>query len=284
VSWPQSIDQAPIFYNHRPGTAYEPRYAFGHGGGYTRFDLRDLRAPSEVGGDDHVELSVQVCNAGSRAGEDIVQAFVERIGGPATAPARQLVAFDCLELARAASTRETLSFDVSQLAVTQPGAADPAVVPGRYRLIVGDRSTTFTVTHGAEALSRSGWTASASSVPADPCCTGDLPANAIDGNPATRWSSGAAQAPGQSFTVDLGSAQAFDSLVLDAGTSSGDYPRRYAVYTRDDPAVWGDPIATGAGSATTSATFPLTTARYVRIVQSGTAGSWWSIHELNLYR
>jgi beta-glucosidase len=284
VSWPQSIDQAPLFYNHRPGTPYEPRYAFGYGGGYSRFDLRDLRAPSEVGGDDHVELSVQVRNAGSRAGEDIVQAFVERIGGPATAPSRQLVAFDRLQLARAATTRATLSFDVSQLAVTQPGAADPAVVPGRYRLIVGDRSTSFTVTHGVEALSRSGWTASASSVPADPCCAGDLPANAIDGNPATRWSSGAAQAPGQSFTVDLGSAQAFDSLVLDAGSSSGDYPRRFAVYASDDPAVWGDPIATGAGSATTSATFPLTTARYVRIVQAGTAGSWWSIHELNLYR
>ena len=28
---------------------------------------------------------------------------------------------------------------------------------------------------------------------------------------------------------------------------------------------WGDPIATGAGSATTSATFPPTTARYVRM-------------------
>ncbi len=32
-----------------------------------------------------------------------------------------------------------------------------------------------------------------------------------------------------------------------------------------------------------TATFPATTARYVRVVQTGTSTSWWSIAELNVY-
>jgi len=284
VSWPKSIDQAPIVYNHPPGAAYDPRYAFGHGLSYTRFDLRDLQAPAEVSGDDHVQLSVAVRNAGTRAGDDIVQAFVERTGGPATAAARQLVAFGRVSLARGASSRVTLAFDAARLAVTPADGSDRAVVPGQYRLAVGDLSTTFTITHGAETLDRTGWTASASSVPTDPCCIGDVPANAIDGQAATRWTTGAAEQPGQWLTIDLGTPQAFNSLVLDAGTSSGDSPRRYEIYATNNPNAWGDPIASGAGAAVTSATFPLTIARYVRIRQTGTAGSWWSVHELNLYR
>jgi glucosylceramidase len=189
-----------------------------------------------------------------------------------------------VSLARAASSRVTLAFDAARLAVTPADGSDRAVVRGQYRLAVGDLSTTFTITHGAETLDRTGWTASASSVPTDPCCTGDVPANAIDGQAATRWTTGAAEQPGQWLTIDLGTPQAFNSLVLDAGASSGDYPRRHEIYSTNNPNAWGDPIASGAGAAVRSATFALTIARYVRIRQTGTAGSWWRVHELNLYR
>jgi glucosylceramidase len=39
---------------------------------------------------------------------------------------------------------------------------------------------------------------------ATPCCTGDVAANAVDGDASTRYSTGAGQAPGQYLQADFG--------------------------------------------------------------------------------
>jgi hypothetical protein len=132
-------------------------------------------------------------------------------------------------------------------------------------------------------LPRSGWIASASSSPDQVCCAGDVPARAIDGMAATRWSSGVAQQDGQWFQVDMAAPQTFSQVVLDAGFSSEDYPRGYAVYVSNDGTNWDSPVATGSGSPFTIITFPTQTARYMRIVQTGTTGDWWSIYEMHVY-
>ncbi|HTA10098.1 MAG TPA: discoidin domain-containing protein, partial [Streptosporangiaceae bacterium] len=54
-------------------------------------------------------------------------------------------------------------------------------------------------------LAETGWTATASTNSTG----GDVPANAIDGNINTRYSSDADQATGMWFQVNLGSAQTF---------------------------------------------------------------------------
>jgi hypothetical protein len=130
---------------------------------------------------------------------------------------------------------------------------------------------------GPQLLSRAGWVASASA-------TGgaDVPAQAIDASATTRWSTGAAQANGQWFQVDLGAAQTFDQLVM---ASNADYMRGYQVFVSSDGASWGSAVATGAGTTQTiSVTFALQTKRYVRIVQTSTTPSnWWSIYDLNLW-
>ena len=41
-------------------------------------------------------------------------------------------------------------------------------------------------------------------------------------------------------------------------------------------------IATGPGSTVTKILFPQVSGRFVKIVNQGSAGSWWSIHELNV--
>jgi uncharacterized protein len=128
------------------------------------------------------------------------------------------------------------------------------------------------------ALSRAGWTFTASSAQAEV-------ANAIDGNIATRWSSGAKQAPGMYFQTDFGRPQTFSRIELDVDNSQPfDYPRGYAVYASNNPANLGSPIATGVGQKLTSISVPATTARYVRIVQTGSdATRYWSIYELNVF-
>jgi hypothetical protein len=150
---------------------------------------------------------------------------------------------------------------------------------------VGNQWLGYTLPTGASltppttevTLPRDGWTASASaSNPNEP------PANAIDADPATRWSTGHGMQPGDWFQIDLGSRQTFNQLVLDTSASGGDFARQYEVYVSDDGTNWGQPIATGPGSTVTKILVPQVTGRYIRVVNNGSSGSWWSIHELNV--
>jgi fibronectin type 3 domain-containing protein len=130
----------------------------------------------------------------------------------------------------------------------------------------------------ADVLSRAAWVVTAS--------VGGSPRNAIDGDITTRWTTGVSQTNGEWFQVDTGGGTppTFTNIVLDAGSSTGDYPRGYQVNMSNDGLNWGSPVATGAGSsALTSISFAPRKARYIRITQTGSNGLWWSIHELNVY-
>ena len=126
-------------------------------------------------------------------------------------------------------------------------------------------------------LSRTGWVASAS------VSGSDVPANALDGNASTRWSTGTAQVNGQWFQVDMLSSKTFAGITLDTTASSGDFPNAYQVFVSNDGTNWGSAIATGSGSAMTTISFATQNARYIRVTQTGSSGSWWSIHEFNVY-
>ena len=144
----------------------------------------------------------------------------------------------------------------------------------------GVQNVAFTGTVSA-ALPRTGWVASASD-------TGgaDVPANTLDANLATRWSTGKAMAAGMYYQVDMGSSNTISQVVMDSN-GSADYARAYSVYVTDDIANLGAPVAQG-----TAATTPITVSctpksgRFIRVVLGTVpAGvtSWWSIHEFNAY-
>jgi glucosylceramidase len=132
----------------------------------------------------------------------------------------------------------------------------------------------------AMALPRAGWVASASV-----SCSSDTAAKALDDDPSTRFSTCQNQTNGQTFQVDMLTARSFTKITFDAGSSSGDYPRGYQVFVTNDTANWGSPIATGAGAGqVVTVTFPYQTARFIKVVQTGSASTnWWSIHEFNVY-
>jgi glucosylceramidase len=142
---------------------------------------------------------------------------------------------------------------------------------------------------GVVALDRSGWLASASATN-----QGDSPSNALDGNPATRWSSGQAQTPGMWFQVNMVRPRSFNSISLDAGTGSGDYPHAYQVFVSLDGVNWGNAIASGDSNSqgsggyvrydqVTNISFPTQSARFIRVVDTGSGGNWWSLYEFNVY-
>ena len=138
-------------------------------------------------------------------------------------------------------------------------------------------SPQVSVTPGS--LNRIAWVASSST------SGSDSPANAIDGNISTRWSTGVPQAPGQWFEVDMGSTNTFYRIVLDATPSPSDYPRGYQVTLSNDGISWGSPIASGAGSsAVTTINFATNAARFIRVTQTNSvSGLFWSIHEFNVF-
>jgi hypothetical protein len=135
--------------------------------------------------------------------------------------------------------------------------------------------------HATEtALSRTGWVASTNTSPG----AGDAPANAIDGNTGTRFSTDAAQASGMFFQVNMGSAKTFNQIVMDSGGSTGDYARGFNVEVSTDGTNFTS-VATGTGtSSPETVTFSAHTAQYIRVVlTAGVTTSWWSIAEFNAF-
>jgi beta-glucosidase len=129
------------------------------------------------------------------------------------------------------------------------------------------------------ALSRTGWTASASATGGT-----NVPANAIDSSTSTRWSTGQSQshAATQSFTLDMKSPQTFSQITM---VSNGDYARNWQVFVSPDGTNWSV-VAMGTATASpVTVSFPSTTARYIQILQTTSPGtsSWWSINDLNVY-
>ncbi|MEV4641367.1 glycoside hydrolase family 30 beta sandwich domain-containing protein [Actinoplanes sp. NPDC049548] len=162
---------------------------------------------------------------------------------------------------------------------------DSGLLAHQAQVRVGDQWLGYSLPAGASLepptasapLPRDAWTVSAStSNPTEP------PGRAVDGDAATRWSTGRGMKAGDWFQVDLGANQTFNQVVLDTTGSSGDSPRGYQLFVSDDGTNWGRPIATGQGSPVTKILVPQVTARYLRVVNQGDAGGWWSIHELNV--
>ncbi|MFC5467297.1 discoidin domain-containing protein [Cohnella suwonensis] len=126
---------------------------------------------------------------------------------------------------------------------------------------------------------RTGWTATATDVSP----WGDVPGNMLDGNAGTRYSSGTGQYNGLSFTVDMGSSQTFDKLVIDSGSGSNDYARSSDVFVSTDGTNWTQVTSVTGTSPLQEVTFPEQTARYIKIVCTGSEGYWWSVAEFNVY-
>jgi len=164
--------------------------------------------------------------------------------------------------------------------------------PRSLAVAEGDASFDYTLPGGA--LATFTWPASsaldnglrllpADSMTATATAGGADAAKAVDDDASTRWTTGAAQQPGQTLQVDLGGAAAARRLVLDTGPDTSDYPRGYAVSTSADGVTWSTPV-TGSGAGQLSTVGLAGDAvRYLRITQTATAPQWWSVADLRVY-
>jgi glucosylceramidase len=142
--------------------------------------------------------------------------------------------------------------------------------------------------HSLRQVSPSGWTATATaspSGPTNPCCTGDVAANAVDGDASTRYSTGEGQASGQYLQVDFGAAIPARQIVFDTGASTSDYPRGYTVQTSANGTDWNTVVSNGQGAGQfTTVNVPGSAIQYVRMtLTTADPNDWWSVADVRAY-
>lgn len=77
-----------------------PLYPFGYGLSYTTFAFSNLRVSQrEIKIGENLEVTVDVKNTGSRAGDEVVQLYVHQQAGTASRPIRELKGFERVTLA-----------------------------------------------------------------------------------------------------------------------------------------------------------------------------------------
>jgi beta-glucosidase len=158
VSFPRSLGQVPIYYNHEPtgrpcdvtskyNSRYrdlatcDPLYAFGFGLSYTTFSVTNLRldAPS-VSRSGRVTASVDIENTGGVAGDDVVQLYIHDPVASISQPVRRLRGFQRVTLAPGA--KQTVSFTLDKRDFGFYDNRGKFVVePGEIDVFAGDSSS-----------------------------------------------------------------------------------------------------------------------------------------------
>ena len=150
VSFPRSVGQLPIYYNHKPTarrgylyTSKEPLFPFGFGLSYTTFEYTNLKvSPGEIGNNGRADVSVTVRNTGKRWGDEIVQLYIRDVVSTVTRPVMELKDFRRISLAPNESrtimftiTPDKLSFlDINMNRVVEPGTFEIMVGTSSVRL------------------------------------------------------------------------------------------------------------------------------------------------------
>jgi beta-glucosidase len=147
VSFPRSVGQLPVFYNHKPtarrGYLFEsaqPLFPFGHGLSYTTFSYSvPTVAPARIAPDGRAAVSVEVTNTGERPGDEVVQLYIRASVSRATRPVMELKGF--LRITLRPGERRTVTFELGPEQLSYHGPDMKRVVePGRFQVMVGGSS------------------------------------------------------------------------------------------------------------------------------------------------
>jgi beta-glucosidase len=156
VSWPRSTGQLPLYYNHNltqnPETSPDfksrywdipstPLYPFGYGLSYTSFSFDNLKVTSTARTGGTVEVSADVTNTGSRAGDAVVQLYIHQRAGSASRPVRQLKGFERVALEPGAKRTVHFTLGKDELQFWSPTEKKWVVEPEQFDVWLGEDST-----------------------------------------------------------------------------------------------------------------------------------------------
>ena len=122
-------------------------YPFGHGLSYTTFGCSDLDVTSTADG---LSVAVTVTNTGSRAGREVVQAYVSVTGSKVVRVPRELKGFADVTLEPGAFTRVEIAIPTEELAYWSVTDEAWVVEAGRYTVAVGSSSRDLPLEAGVD--------------------------------------------------------------------------------------------------------------------------------------
>ncbi|HEV7893274.1 MAG TPA: glycoside hydrolase family 3 N-terminal domain-containing protein [Pyrinomonadaceae bacterium] len=150
VSFPRTVGQLPIYYNHKPTakrgylyTSKEPLFPFGFGLSYTTFEYSNLKvSPAQIGPGGRAQVTVTVTNTGRRAGEEVVQLYIRDVVSSVTRPVKELKDFARVSLAPGESKTVTFTLTPDKLAFYDLNM-ERTVEPGTFDIMVGTSSAKY---------------------------------------------------------------------------------------------------------------------------------------------
>jgi beta-glucosidase len=157
VSWPRTAGSEPLYYNHtrthepedapRFTSRYwdinsKPLYPFGYGLSYSAFKFANLQLnKTSMGIDETTEVSFDVTNTSSVAGDAVAQLYIHQRYGSASRPVRQLKGFE--RIALQPGETKTLKFPIGkdELKYWNPQTKQWIVEPSEFDVWAGEDST-----------------------------------------------------------------------------------------------------------------------------------------------
>ena len=133
VSVAYHAGQIPIYYNHPWGSAWHqegsigftnyvdlphtPRYPFGYGLSYTKFAYTNLQIEKEeIPAEESIQISVDVENVGSCAGDEVVQLYLRDMYASMVRPVKELAGFKRVNLQAGEKKHVVFEVAASQMA------------------------------------------------------------------------------------------------------------------------------------------------------------------------
>ncbi len=151
VTIPRHVGQLPMYYNYNPAKADTmkrgyvdmsplPLWEFGYGLSYTNFEYSDLRIePSEVQSPGQVGISLQLKNTGARAGQEVVQLYLQDLVSSVYRPVKELRRFEKVSLAAGEARRVQFELGAEDLSLLDRNLRR-VVEPGTFAVMVGGSS------------------------------------------------------------------------------------------------------------------------------------------------
>ena len=153
LTFSQSAGVQPSFYNHKSLAKgipklpkIEPVFPFGHGLSYTQFDYSNLLMSSrEIPVDGEVSIRITVRNSGSRAGDEVVQLYIQDLTACVTRPVKELKGFKRISLA--AGEQKDIVFTLSADMLSFTGLDYRKIIePGEINVMIGSSSEDIRLT------------------------------------------------------------------------------------------------------------------------------------------
>lgn len=174
-SWPYKLEDLPSTANF-PGTGktveyreglyvgyrwfdsakVEPRYPFGYGLSYSRFELTNMRLSDRKATDEgEITVSCDVTNLGNMAGAEIVQLYVAAPGDRICRPAKELKGFEKVRLNPGETKRVWFKLGGRDFAWYNAAQGRWCVENGTYEILLGNSSRNIRLRDSVELMSAS---------------------------------------------------------------------------------------------------------------------------------